>query len=67
MKHKVIAMRLIKPRGEMTDYFGEKIHVNIGIPDGAIGIVFVFESKKKAIKYFGRGTELLRIKEKVSE
>ena len=61
MKHSVIAMKL-QPATIKIDAHPEPVEVDIALPDGCIGILFAFESKKAAIDYWGKDTELHRVK-----
>ena len=61
MKQPVIAMRL--HRGYVKiDTYPDSIEVQMGLPKGCGGILFVFESKKAARDYWGKDTELMPIK-----
>lgn len=59
MKQPVIAMRLHKGNIKINT-FPEPMECKIGLPDGCIGILFAFESKKAARAYWGEDTKLSR-------
>ncbi len=56
MKHKVITMKIQPPIVTI-----EGIQVKMKLPEGCLGICFVFESKKTARAYMGKDVPLLRI------
>ena len=63
MGHMVIALRVNNnPMIEGEDLFGKEFHWSIDLPDGAVGICYVFKSKAAALKYYGKGVRLCRIK-----
>lgn len=64
MKHKVIAMNLLKnirANAYKTSLIMTGDEIKLDLPEGCIGILCVFESKKMARKEFGNNVELLKI------
>ena len=59
MKQPVIAMRLHTGHVKINTY-PVPIEGKIGLPDGCIGVLFAFESKKAARAYWGNDTKLSR-------
>ena len=56
MKHTVLALKLHNGKVQI---YGEELPMKL--PDGCIGIMFAFESKKKAREYWGKDVPLARI------
>ena len=58
MKHQVIAMKKHNAKVSFQGY-----EFNMTLPPGCTGVLFVFESKKAARKYWGNDIELMQIEE----
>ncbi len=56
MKHQVVALR--QHPGEVA-VDGEKIKMKL--PEGCSGLMFIFESKKSARKYWGKDVRMVRV------
>ena len=62
MKHMVIAMRVNQnPSISGKDLSGQEVTIPFELPDGAVGLCFVFESKKSARDYYGKDVDLCRL------
>ena len=56
MKHKVICMKLHDGSVNL-----EGTRLNMKLPDGCIGLLFVFESKKAARAYYGTDVSMHQV------
>ena len=56
MKHKVICMKLHDGSVHL-----EGTRLNMKLPDGCIGLLFVFESKKAARAYYGKDVSMHQV------
>jgi len=60
MKYPVIAMKLYNGEVLVGDW-PEQITEKMKLPEGCLGMLFVFESKKYAQNYWGKDVELKQI------
>lgn len=68
MKKQVLAMRINKnPSAKCADIFGEEHTIPIGLPEGSNGIMYVFESMKAARQHYGKGVQMIQIKDDTEE
>ena len=60
MKHMVAVAQIEKPIVEIKAY-PEPLKTKIPMPDGGLGIIFVFESKAAAYRWYGKKVKTFRI------
>ena len=57
-----LALRLVEsPQIEANDGVFKGIGGRLELPEGVIGLMYVFKTKKAARKYYGKGVELQKI------
>ena len=60
-KHTVATLLVEKP---MVKIEGSPGHHEVKRPDGCLGVLFVFESKKAAYEWYGKKVDTVRIEKK---
>lgn len=51
-KKMCVAGKIIPGKGTMRDIFDKKVEISVWLPDGCLGIMYAFESKKSARAYY---------------